>query len=98
MSFTLATGMRHDEMRLIRWKQVDFASEAIKVGRSKTEHGAGRSVPLNKRATGTLTEWATQFPDRKPKHYLFPSERLVYRATTRSSTYSTRIPPSQSRP
>jgi integrase len=42
VSLALATGMRHDEMRLLRWKQVDFTNEAIKVGRSKTDHGAGR--------------------------------------------------------
>jgi hypothetical protein len=36
--------MRHDEMRLLRWRQVDFVNEAVKVGKSKTDHGAGRSV------------------------------------------------------
>jgi hypothetical protein len=63
-------------MRLLRWKQMDFANEAIKVGRSKTEHGAGRAVPLTKRAIDTLTEWAKQFPDRKPNHFVFPTEKV----------------------
>lgn len=76
VSLALATGMRHDEMRLMRWKQVDFGNEAIKVGRSKTEHGAGRAVPLNVRALKTLTEWAKEFPQRKPAHFVFPSERV----------------------
>ena len=70
--------MRHDELRLLRWRQVDLTNEAIKVGKSKTEHGAGRSVPLNARALGTLKTWAAQFPDRKPAHYLFPSEKVGF--------------------
>lgn len=41
-----ATGMRHDELRLLRWHQIDLTNEAIKVGRSKTTHGTGRPVPL----------------------------------------------------
>jgi integrase len=41
VSLALATGMHHDEMRLLRWKQVDFTNEEIKVGHGKTEHGSG---------------------------------------------------------
>ena len=37
VTLALSTGMRHDEMRLLRWKQVDFVNEALKVGRCKTE-------------------------------------------------------------
>jgi integrase len=78
VTLALTTGMRHDELRLLRWRQVDFANEAIKVGKSKTEHGAGRSVPLNARALKTLQEWSAQFPDRKPAHYIFPSEKVGF--------------------
>jgi integrase len=78
VTLALNTGMRHDEMRLLRWKQVDFANEAVKVGRSKTEHGAGRSVPLNARALKALQDWSQQFPDRKPNHYVFPSEKVGF--------------------
>ena len=48
------------------------------VGKSKTEHGTGRVVPLNKTAMAALTAWAQQFPDRKPAHYVFPSERVGF--------------------
>jgi integrase len=78
VSLALATGMRHDEMRLLRWKQVDFTNEAIKVGRSKTDHGAGRSVPLNRRAIDALNGWANQFPDRKPNHLCVPIREGEY--------------------
>jgi integrase len=76
VTLALHTGLRHDEMRLLTWRRVDFVNEAITVGKSKTEHGAGRAVPLNARALKALTAWAQEFPDRKPSHYVFPSEKV----------------------
>jgi integrase len=32
-------------------------------------------IPLNDKATKILKFWADQFPDRKPEHFTFPSER-----------------------
>ena len=32
-------------------------------------------IPLNQRALGILTFWAAQFPDRKPEHFVFATER-----------------------
>jgi integrase len=78
VSLALATGLRHDELRLLRWNQIDFTNEAVRVGKSKTAHGAGRAVPLNQSALGALREWAKQFPTRKPAHYLFPAERVGF--------------------
>ena len=46
------------------------------VGKSKTAEGAGRSVPLNARALKALTAWAQEFANRKPSHYVFPSEKV----------------------
>lgn len=68
--------MRHDEMRLLRWRQVDLTNKAITVGKSKTEHGAGRAVPLNQRALTSMQTWANLFPDRKPNHFVFPTEKV----------------------
>jgi integrase len=76
VTLALNTGMRHDEMRLLRWRQVDLKNAAITVGKSKTEHGAGRAVPLNQRALSTMQEWANSFPDRKHGHHVFPSEKV----------------------
>ena len=47
----------------------------MRVGKSKTEAGTGRVIPLNDKATKVLRFWADQFPDRKPEHFTFPSER-----------------------
>jgi len=71
----LNTGMRYSELRLLRWTQLDLERRALRVGQSKTEAGTGRVIPLNDKATTVLTFWAEQFPDRKPEHFVFPSER-----------------------
>jgi len=44
-------------------------------GRTETEAGAGRVIPLNDRAFTVLSFWASLFPSREPSHYVFPSER-----------------------
>ena len=61
--------------RLLRWDQVDLVRRTVRVGKSKTEAGTGRVIPLNDKATKVLKFWADQFPDRKPEHFTFPSER-----------------------
>jgi integrase len=71
----LNTGMRYSELRLLRWEQVDLERRAVRVGKSKTEAGTGRVIPLNDRATKVLKFWADQFPDRQLDHFAFPSER-----------------------
>ncbi len=53
-------------------------NEAVIVGKSKTNHGTGRAVPLNKRALAAVTDWAAQFPERKASDYVFPSERVGF--------------------
>ena len=68
--------MRHDEIRLLHWRQVDAEESGDHRGKSKTEHGAGRAVPLNQRALRVLEEWSRQFPERKPQHYVFASEKV----------------------
>lgn len=67
--------MRYSELRLLQWRQIDLVRRTVRVGKSKTEAGTGRAIPLNSRATQVLTFWAEQFPNRVPEHYVFPSER-----------------------
>ena len=71
----LNTGMRYSELRLLRWEQVDFPRRTVRVGKSKTEAGTDRVIPLNNKAAKVLKFWADLFPDRKPAHFTFPSER-----------------------
>jgi integrase len=71
----LNTGMRSAELRHLQWKQLDLHGGSIRVGRSKTAAGAGRAIPLNRRALETLREWAAQFDACEPAHFVFPSEK-----------------------
>lgn len=74
VTLLLETGARFNTIRTLRWKQVDFAQRRITIGKDKTEAGTGRVIPLSSRATSTLELWVTNFPDRKPAHFVFPSE------------------------
>ena len=71
----LNTCMRYSELRLLRWKQVDLIGNGLMVGKSKTDAGEGRFIPLNSRVVSILASWGADFPDRRPEHYVFPSER-----------------------
>jgi len=71
----LNTGMRHSEIRLLQWKQIDFADRTLLVGKSKTENGTGRTIPLNKPILAVLQMWAANFLNRGPEHYVFAAEK-----------------------
>ena len=68
----LNTTMRKDEIRRLQWQQVDLFDGMLTVGKSKTEAGTGRAIPLNPAARKALAEWADRFPQRKAGHYIFP--------------------------
>jgi integrase len=69
------TGMRSNEIRYLRWGQVDFLGKSLIVGKSKTAAGSGRPIPLNPRAFAVLSQWRTLFPGAEGQHYVFPRER-----------------------
>ena len=71
----LSTTMRYSEIRLLKWKQVDFFGRRIWVGKSKTQYGEGRPIKMNDRCMHVTTMWADTFPGRKPEHYVFPTEK-----------------------
>jgi integrase len=71
----LNSGMRARELRGLKWEQVDFFAKALTVGKSKTEAGTGRIIPLNPRALAVLTHWRGIFPGAQPDHYVFPHEK-----------------------
>jgi integrase len=56
-------------------KQVDFTTKLLTVGKSKTQTGTGRVIPLNSRILSVLEMWAAQFPKRQSDHYVFPFEK-----------------------
>ena len=64
----MAVHQKHDPV-------VDLRAGSIRVGKSKTAAGMGRTIPLNRRALEVLKEWAAKFEEREPGHHVFPSEK-----------------------
>jgi integrase len=69
----LNTALRRNEIRTLRWSQIDLFDRTLTVGRTKTEGGSGRVVPLNSVAYAALVRWASRFPNAQPGHYVFPA-------------------------
>ena len=67
------------------------------VGKSKTEHGTGRVRAAQQDRHGALTAWAQHFPDRKPVHYVFPSERVGFSGNDETPQVFDTDPPRRSR-
>ena len=75
VSVALNTGARFNTVRCLQWKNIDLANRCLKFGKDKTRAGTGRTVPLNDRAVESLKFWATQFPNRRAEHFVFPQEK-----------------------
>jgi integrase len=71
---SIHTGLRSQELRLLRWHQVDLKDGSITVGKSKTIGGKGRFIPLSQTALNVLKDWRSQFPNAQPTHAVFPRE------------------------
>jgi integrase len=69
----LNTGLRHSEVRQLRWASIDLEKRVLVVGQTKTEAGSGRPVPLTEPAWAALDMWASRFPNRKPDDFVFPA-------------------------
>lgn len=70
------TGIRSDEARTLRWSQVDFEAPQITVGKSKTEAGARRAIPMSGALKAALEQHAAFCARRlgplQPNWYVFP--------------------------
>jgi len=73
VSLALNTALRKNEIRTLRWQQIDLLERTLTVGRTKTEGGSGRVIPLNSVGYTALVRWAGRFPEAKPGDYVFPS-------------------------
>jgi integrase len=73
VTVALNTTLRKNEIRLLRWGQIDFFKRTLTVGKSKTEGGTGREIPLNPPAYAVLVKRAGRFPGSKAEDYVFPA-------------------------
>ena len=61
LALDLNTGLRDKELRQIRWEQIDLMKKALTVGKSKTEAGTGRLIPLNETAMAAVQSHAARY-------------------------------------
>jgi integrase len=73
VSLALNTALRKNEIRTLRWQQIDLLDRTLTVGRTKTEGGSNRVIPLNSIAYSSLVSWSSRFASAKPEDYIFPA-------------------------
>ncbi len=73
VTLALNTALRKNEIRFLRWSQIDFEKRTVTVGKSKTQAGSGRLIPLNKPAFDALAKWAGRLVESNAKDYAFPA-------------------------
>jgi integrase len=93
---SIHTGLRSQELRLLRCHQVDLIEGIITVGKSKTAAGEGRLVYLSGLAVQTLQNWRSQFLDVQPSHAVFPSERYALKG--KKGSFGGKVVPYQTFP
>jgi len=76
LTLALNAGMRDAEIRNLTWEQIDFTKKFLAVGRSKTEAGEGRTIPLNSSLFEVLSEYTVwyreKFGEPRVEWYVFP--------------------------
>jgi len=76
LTLALNAGMRDAEIRNLTWEQIDFAKKFLAVGRSKTEAGEGRTIPLNSSLFEVLSDYSAwykeKFGETRAEWYVFP--------------------------
>jgi integrase len=82
---SLDSGLRPSETRALRrrdlylvWIQGAIAEGEIIVGRSKTDAGTGRVIPLTRRASAALALWLSRFEDAGPDAFVFPFHHVGF--------------------
>jgi integrase len=68
--------LRADEVRLLRWGDVDLMGREFRIGRAKSEAGAGRMTPMNHQLFGALSMYASWYMSKlgelRPEWFVFP--------------------------
>lgn len=72
----LYTGRRFGVITKLKWEKIDFINRTIFWGKGKSKAGDYQTLPMNQRVFDMLSLWALNFPERKPGHFVFPSEKV----------------------
>jgi integrase len=88
---SLDAGLRPSETRALRrsnlrldWRDGAVIEGEVTVGRSKTEAGTGRMVPLTRRGCAALTLWLSRFPNSESGDFVFPFHRVAIKGNART--------------
>jgi integrase len=72
----LNAGIRDAELKQLTWEQINLKRGYLTVGKSKTEAGEGRTIPLNSALAETMSDYAEWYRERfnsiQPQWYVFP--------------------------
>src|ERR1017187_9828440 len=90
LALDLNTGLRDKELREIRWDQIDLVhKKVLTVGKSKTDAGTGRVIPLNETAIAAMeahAAWYTRrFGECRPEWFVFAFGTPLPKDPTRRS-------------
>lgn len=73
----LSTGMRSIEIKTLQWWQIDFGNRMVTVGKSKSDAGTGRQIPMTPELFTVLEahrDWyVRRFGEAKDDWYLLPA-------------------------
>jgi integrase len=79
------TGLRASEVRALRrrdlnlvWQDGVITAGQLRVPKSKTEGGEGRTIPLTRRVCAALSLWLARFPEAGPDASLFPAFKIGF--------------------
>lgn len=91
---SLDSGLRASEVRSLRrkdlkleWRNGVIEKGELTVPKSKTEAGAGRSVPFTSRVSVVLTLWLSRFPEAEARSFVFPRFSIGLEGNTRSPKF-----------
>jgi len=76
IALALNATLRRGEIESLKWGQIDFLKNGLVVGRSKTEAGTGRTIPINSELRAVLEQYPLWYEQKvapaSPDHYVFP--------------------------
>src|SRR5262249_29949355 len=88
--FALHAGMRDKEIRTLNWSKLDLSKRMLTVGKSKTDAGTGRTIPMNEDLYQAVVEYAKWYTGRfgtvQPDWYVFPFGKPLPNDPTRPQT------------
>ena len=76
LMLALNAGIRDAELKNLTWGQIDLEKNILTVGKSKTDAGEGRTIPLNSDLRESIHQYAVwyreRFAETRTEWYVFP--------------------------